>query len=125
MDITAAQVKEIRKEFTKLKPAKVTLNSNRKVTVKEAIRTLTPTLERMIKRGFDTQDIVEMLHERGIEVKQPTLKKYLNEFNREKEQKKDTPRLPKKTASALQPDRPATVGSGEFVITPDIPLNEL
>ena len=72
MNITTAQVKEIRTEFAKLKPVKVTLDGNRSLTVKEAIFALAPTLERMKKRGFDTQEIAEKLHEKGIDVKTPT-----------------------------------------------------
>lgn len=129
MNITTAQVREIRIELAKLRPVKVTLDGNRSMTVKEAIFALTPTLERMKKRGFDTQEIAEKLHEKGIEVKPPTLAKYLNEFRRGKGAKTDTPPPPKKTAPALaaapEPGRPATVSEGEFVITPDIPLDEL
>ena len=66
MDINAAQVKEIRTEFAKLKPVKITLDGNRSMTVKEAVFALAPTLERMKKRGFDTQEIAEKLHEKGI-----------------------------------------------------------
>ena len=98
MNITAAQVKEIRLELAKLKPVKVTLDGNRSMTVKEAIFALAPTLERMRKRGFDPQEIVEKLHEKGIDVKPPTLAKYLNEFRRGKgkkaEGKTDTPPPP-------------------------------
>ena len=72
MNISTAQVKEIRQEFAKLKPVRVTLDGNRSLTVKEAIFALAPTLERMKKRGFDIQEIAERLHEKGIEVKQPT-----------------------------------------------------
>ena len=64
MSITANQLKEIRQEFTKLKPSSVTLDGNRAMTVKQAIFTLAPTLERMKKRGFDTQEIVEKQEER-------------------------------------------------------------
>ena len=88
MTITASQVKEIRQEFAKLKPAAVTLDGNRAMTVKQATFTLAPTLERMKKRGFDTQEIVEKLHEKGIEVKAQTLTKYLTEARRLKESRK-------------------------------------
>ena len=129
MNITTAQVKEIRQEFAKLKPVKVTLDGNRSLTVKEAVFALAPILERMKKRGFDTQEIAEKLHEKGIDVKPPTLAKYLNEFRRGKDKKTDTPppppSLPKDTTPAPRPDKPATVKPGEFVITPDIPLDEL
>lgn len=128
MNIITAQVKEIRAEFAKLKPVKVTLDGNHSLTVKEVIRALAPTLERMKNRGFDTQEIAEKLHEKGIEVKPPTLAKYLNEFRRGKGKKKDTPPPPAqtvKTAPASKPNRPATVSSGGFIVTPDIPLDEL
>ena len=125
MNITAAQVKEIGLELSKMKPAKITLDGNRSLTVKEAIFALAPTLERMKKRGFDTQEIAEKLHEKGIEVKPPTLAKYLNEFRRGKEKKSDTPPPPAKTAPRPKPDRPATVRCGGFIITPDTPDDEL
>ena len=128
MNITTAQVKEIRLELAKLKPVKVTLDGNRSLTVKEAVFALAPTLERMKRRGFDTQEIAEKLHERGIEVKAPTLAKYLNEFRRGKDRKPDTPRPPvkiEKTAPAPKPDKPARVSCGQFAITPDTPLDEL
>ena len=41
---------------------------------------------------FEVQELVERLHEKGIEVKAPTLAKYLSEFRRQKQKKKDTPR---------------------------------
>ena len=100
MTITATQLKEIKQEFTRLKPATVTLDGKRTMSVKEAVFALAPTLERMKKRGFDTQEIVEKLHEKGIEVKAQTLTKYLTEVRRQREgrkpQKRDTPPPPPK-----------------------------
>ena len=125
MNISASQVKEIRLELAKLKPVKVTLDGNRSMTVKEAIFALAPTLKKKKKRGFDTQEIADKLHEKGIEVKPPTLAKYLNEFRRGKDKKIDTPPPPKKTAPAPKPDSPASVRTGQFTITPDTPLDEL
>ena len=87
------------------------------MTVKQAIFTLAPTLERMKKRGFDTQEIVERLHEKGIEVKPQTLTKYLTEARRQREGRKakrqDTP-----------PPPPKREQRSSF-ITPDIPDDEL
>ncbi|WP_241160199.1 protein MobC [Desulfovibrio sp. ZJ369] len=104
MSITASQLKEIRQEFAHLKPATVTLDGNRAMTVKQAIFALAPTLERMKKRGFDTQELVEKLHEKGIEVKAQTLTKYLTEARRLKEsgkaKRQDTPRPASTTAKA-------------------------
>lgn len=105
MSITATQLKEIRQEFAKLKPVKVSLDGNRSLTVKQAIFALAPNLERMRKRGFDVQEIVERLHEKGIDVKAPTLAKYLAEARRQpegwKKEKRDTP-PPEKPTSAVK-----------------------
>ena len=117
MTITATQLKEIRQEFATLKPASVTLEGNRVMSVKEAVFVLAPTLERMRKRGFDTQEIVERLHEKGIDVKPQTLTKYLTEARRQREGRKskmqDTP-----------PHPPKREQRSSF-ITPDIPDDEL
>lgn len=121
MTITASQLKEIRQEFAKLKPATITLDGNRAMTVKQAIFTLAPTLERMKKRGFDTQEIVEKLNEKGIEVKPQTLTKYLTEARRQKEgrktQKRDTPPPACETQTAQQPivaDTPSDAANDEL-----------
>lgn len=123
MNITTAQVKEIRTEFAKLKPVKVTLDGNRSLTVKEAIFALAPALERMKKRGFDPQEIAEKLHEKGIEVKPPTLAKYLNEFRRGKDRKKDTPPPIVQAEKTVPPTNPAdtskTAGEAGVTIRPD------
>ena len=107
-------------ELAKLKPLKVTLDGNRSLTVKEAIFALAPTLERMKKRGFDTQEIAEKLHEKGIEVKPPTLAKYLNEFRRGKHRKQDTPALPVQTKGAEGLGRTAPAGEHSTTIIPAI-----
>lgn len=88
MTITATQLREIRQEFAKLKPASITLDGNHAMTVKQAIFILASTLERMKKRGVDTQEIVEKLHEKGIEVKAQTLTKYLTGARRQREGQK-------------------------------------
>ena len=127
MTITTTQLKEIRQEFAALKPASVTLDGNRTMSVKEAVFALAPTLERMKQRGFGTQEIVERLHEKGIEVKAPTLAKYLSEFRRRKEKKRDTPRPALKKTAASTPSaciRESDRCGGGFV-QPDIPDEEL
>ena len=136
MSITTAQVKEIRTELAKLKPEKVTLDGNRSLTVKEAVFALAPTLERMKKRGFDTQEIAEKLHGKGIEVTPPTLAKYLSEFRRRSGQKIDRPAPQKQTeksqedAAKPMEEQPKAVQAqertpGSIVIRPDTPLDEL
>lgn len=128
MTITASQLKEIRQEFARLKPAAVTLDGHRTMSVKEAVFALAPTLERMKKRGFDTQEIVERLHEKGIAVKVPTLAKYLSEFRRQKEKKRDTPpHQPTTTRAAALETGAATGPETRYASSfePDRPLEEL
>ena len=127
MAITATQLKEIRQEFAALKPASVTLEGNRTMSVKEAVLALAPTLERMRKRGFEVQELVERLHEKGIEVKAPTLAKYLSEFRRQKQKKKDTPRT---ALTKVVPSMPSAYNResdrcGGGFVQPDIPDEEL
>ena len=128
MTITTEQIKAIRQEFARLKPATVTLDGHRAMTIKEAVFVLAPTLERMKKRGFEVQELVEKLHEKGIEAKPPTLAKYLSEFRRQKKKKRDTPPATctaPKAAPMPHLDKLARVGYGEFVITSDMPLEDL
>lgn len=130
MTITATQLKEIRQEFAALKPASVTLEGNRAMSVKEAVFALAPTLERMRKRGFDTQEIVERLHEKGIEVKAPTLAKYLSEFRRRKEKKRDTPPPPPPASTGRMTEGvkrsvPESEHRQNPFIVPDMPTGEL
>ena len=84
----------------------------------------------MKKRGFDTQEIVEKLHEKGIEVKPQTLTKYLTEARRLKESRKDkrqdTP--PRRSIAAKATAIAECAGRNEDTTTslrPDIPLDEL
>lgn len=125
MTITATQLKEIRREFARLKPTTVTLEGNRTMSVKEAVFALAPTLERMEKRGFEVQELVERLHEKGIEVKPQTLAKYLNEFRRKQGKKQDTPPDLQRPRPRHSRTVPTTVQLGEFAITPDMPLDDL
>lgn len=124
MTITATQVKEIRQEFAKLRSAKVTLDGNRSMTVKEAVFALAPTLERMKKRGFEVQELAEKLREKGIDVKPPTLAKYLNEFRRGQGKKRDTPPAQPATARAARATAETENRQTSFIV-PDIPLEEL
>ena len=129
MSITTAQLKEIRQAFATLKPAAVTLDGHRTITVKQAIFTLAPTLERMKKRGFDTQELVEKLHEKGIEVKPQTLTKYLTEARRQREgrkaQKQDTPRPASTPAKATAASTAQNDDSYMALFVPDIPADQL
>ena len=120
MNISAAQVKELRTELARLKPAKVTLDGNRSLTVKEAVFTLAPTLERMKKRGFDILEIAEKLHEKGIEVNPPTLAKYLNEFGRGRKRKQGRSGTEKCVVPELVQDR-RTTPAHAVIIKQDTP----
>ena len=128
MTITATQLKEIRQEFATLKPASVTLEGNRTMSVKEAVFALAPTLERMRKRGFEIQELVERLHEKGIEVKAPTLAKYLSEFRRGKKKKRYTPpphASTNKMTEGVKRSIPENGYRQEAFFVPDMPIDEL
>ena len=115
MSITAEQVKSIRQELDKLRPASA-LSGNRELSVKQTIFALARTLERMKKRGFDLSDISAKLAEKGIEVRSQTLTKYLAEARRQKDMRKtkrlatgphcSAPKLACRTAGPLDADTP-------------------
>ena len=99
MAITATQLKEIRQEFATLKPASVTLEGNRTMSVKEAVFTLAPTLA-----------------------------KYLSEFRRRKEKKRDTPPPPASTGrmtEGVKRSVPESEHRQNPFIVPDMPTGEL
>lgn len=87
MSITPDQIKAIRTEFARLKPARARLDESRPLTVREAIFTLAPTLEQMRRRGFELAELAEKLHDKGIEICVPTLSRYLNAWRQKALQK--------------------------------------
>ena len=87
MAITAEQVKSIRQELDKLRPAS-TLAGNRELSIKQPILALAPALERMKKRGFEVPEIIAKLAEKGIEVRPQTLTTYLAEARRQTDTRK-------------------------------------
>ncbi|MBQ9452240.1 MAG: protein MobC [Desulfovibrio sp.] len=128
MTITPSQVKEIRNYLDKAKPATVTLQGNRPMTMKEVVYALAPTLERMKKRGFLPEEIIELLRDRGIDLKTPTLAKYLSAYRREKSQKKSCQtavvhkRAFKKVVTCERDDaKPQTQCVGPYVHVADTP----
>ncbi len=133
MKINALQLKEIRQELDKLKPTKIALDGNRALTIREAIFALAPTLERVKKRGFETAEIIQRLHEKGIDIKAATLARYLNEYKRGKDKKSDknadeqvnvnTTKTSLQAHPIPQPER--TAHWGGFEVRPDIPDDEL
>ena len=76
-------VRRIQAEFANLQSEKKTLEGNHEMTLREAVRALYPTLQRMKKRGFTTREMAQKLNENGIAIKPATLTKYLNETETE------------------------------------------
>ena len=76
-------VRRILAEFPNLQNEKKTLEGNREMTFREAIRALYPTLRDMKTRGFTTREIAEKLRESGVALKPTTISKYLNEIEME------------------------------------------
>ena len=87
-------VRRIQAEFANLQSEKKTLEGNHEMTLREAVRALYPTLQRMKKRGFTTREMAQKLNENGIVIKPATLSKYLNELKKEKcRRKKAEPKI--------------------------------
>ena len=106
MAITAQQVKSIRHELDKLRPAPAQAG-DKELSIKQAILSLAPALERMKKRGFELPEIVAKLAEKGIEVRPQTLTKYLAEARRQKDARKSkrqasSPHCPAPNAACLE-----------------------
>jgi len=76
-------VRKIQEEFVNLQKEKKTLEGNHSMTLREAVRALYPTLQRMKKRGFSTKEIAQKLNENGVAIKPSTLTKYLNDTETE------------------------------------------
>lgn len=98
--------------------------------VKATIEVLAPTLERMKKRGFVVQEIVECLHEKDIDIKPQTLAKYLNEFRRGKGGQKAIRHAPAmsaggKAAEAVNRMETGNRSDTDSFIVPDMPLEVL
>ena len=87
MTITAEQVKSIRHELDKLRPAPAQAG-DKELSIKQAILSLAPALERMKKRGFELPEIIAKLAAKGIEIRPQTLSKYLAEARRQKDARK-------------------------------------
>ena len=83
MSTNTETVRRIQAEFANLQSEKKTLEGNHEMTLREAVRALYPTLQRMKKRGFTTREMAQKLNENGIVIKPATLAKYLNELETE------------------------------------------
>lgn len=71
--ISTGLIKEIKEEFNKLKPQKMAMDGNRKVTVKKAVLALAPAMERLKKRGYEYSFMVKKLQAKGIVISERTL----------------------------------------------------
>ena len=83
MSTNTETVRRIQAEFANLQSEKKTLEGNHEMTLREAVRALYPTLQRMKKRCFTTREMAQKLNENGIVIKPATLAKYLNETETE------------------------------------------
>ncbi len=133
MTMTASQIKSIGQELNKLRPKKIRVDGNRILTLKEAILALAPAILRLKKRNFELPEIVELLQEKGIEIKLGTLSRYLSEFQRAEDKKADAKADKKakavkpkpQTPTSPQPRQQRTVDDHSYMIIPDTPLDEL
>lgn len=80
MEITADKIKSIIGKLEKLSPQNPVLSGDRRLTLKEAIAAMAPTIKKMYDRGFGTDEIVTVLKAQGVEVKAQTLRKYMRDM---------------------------------------------
>ena len=108
-------VRRILAEFPNLQNEKKTLEGNREMTFREAIRALYPTLRDMKKRGFTTREIAEKLKEYGVYIELSTLSKYMHDMAQDMSQKSkaSSTRRVKKAAS-----QPASSANAHAPATP-------
>ena len=112
-------VRRILAEFPNLQNEKKTLEGNREMTFREAIRALYPTLRDMKKRGFTTREIAEKLDKYGVYIELSTLSKYMHDMEQEmalKSKASSTRRARKpasQTASSANAHAPATSSESE------------
>ena len=107
-------VRKIIAEFPNLQNEKKTLEGNHEMTLREAVRALYPTLQRMKKRGFTTREIAEKLKKYDVYIELSTLSKYMHDMAQETSQKskaRSTRRVRKpasQPASSANAHAPAT-----------------
>ena len=87
MSTNTETVRRIQAEFANLQSEKKTLEGNHEMTLREAVRALYPTLQRMKKRGFTTREIAEKLKEYDVYIELSTLSKYMHDMAQETSQK--------------------------------------
>jgi hypothetical protein len=68
---------ETAKENLEAMPAAA--KETRQVTLKEAIKTLSPTIRKLLRRGYSRTMVVDLLREQGVNVSLSTLKQYFRE----------------------------------------------
>ena len=103
MSTNTETVRKIQAEFANLQNEKKTLEGNHNISLREAVRVLYPTLQRMRKRGFKTKEIAQKLNESGVAIKPATLSKYMKEVEQGKSIKKNGGSNPRSTRRVKKP----------------------
>jgi hypothetical protein len=88
--VTMKDIQQIRDDLKKCKPADMAKNSEKPLSVREAVRHLAPTLLKMRKQGFSTSALVELLQAHQITIKGRDLSRYLRDFQGDKAAKAGT-----------------------------------
>ena len=115
-------VRKIIAEFPNLQNEKKTLEGNREMTFREAIRALYPTLRDMKRRGFTTRELAEKLDKYGICIKPATFSKYMNEAEQDEILKRNRVRIASSTRRARKPaSQPASSATAHAPATPSGP----
>jgi uncharacterized membrane protein len=78
--VTMKDIKTIREDLKKQKPADLADNQDRPLSNREVVKQLASTLLKMRKRGFTTSALVELLKKHQIAIKNSDLNRHLRSF---------------------------------------------
>ena len=82
-----AAIETAKENLDALPPA---AKETREVGLREAIRTLSPTIRKLVRRGYSRAKIVDLLKEQGLTVSVSTLKQYFREGVTRPRRKRET-----------------------------------
>jgi len=107
MGFTLEHIHKTISSLGRLMPAKPNKDSNREYSLKDCIFLMAPKLLEKREMGCTTNELVKALLDDGIEIKAPTLSRYLCEYQKLHEEESDA--VPKKeTAEAEEETTPVT-----------------
>ncbi len=124
MGFTLEHIHHTINSLGRLMPAKPNTDSTREYSLKECIFLIGPRLLEKREMGYTTNELVKALMDDGIEIKGPTLNRYLCEYQKShgEEAKPNPPEKRKREAQAVTP--PLSPAAPESAETPKTSLGQ-